>query len=212
MESSASSSKRQVHPSAKLGPAQKAAVDSESLKPTSSTSMSSVVPDGGSASNHESDSMGTPRPNWERKCSTIVFFNDDTDTDDNAAASPSKLKKKKKATKKRKVSGNLNCADDNRGATIQSIDINDSDLGTQTLNKSDPTTDLKHFFKKVLHEKGNNKGHVECICCSGLKTLSQMVKQHSTQRHHMQSKHAAKYCKWAKKNNFDSMLPADTKG
>ena len=49
---------------------------------------------------------------------------------------------------------------------IQDIDDVESDSSVpKVLNKSQPTTDTNHFFKKAPIIPGSNKGHTTCVCC-----------------------------------------------
>ncbi len=47
---------------------------------------------------------------------------------------------------------------------IQDIDESDSN-SPKVLNKSQPTADTNHFFKKAPRIPGSNKGRVTCNCC-----------------------------------------------
>ncbi len=49
---------------------------------------------------------------------------------------------------------------------VQEIDDGDSDTNKpQLLNKSQPTADIKHFFKKA-QAATRTKGRVSCVCCA----------------------------------------------
>jgi hypothetical protein len=49
---------------------------------------------------------------------------------------------------------------------IQEIVDVESDSSTpKVLNKSQPTADTKHFFKKAPRIPGSNKGRAFCVCC-----------------------------------------------
>ncbi|PPR05281.1 hypothetical protein CVT24_007885 [Panaeolus cyanescens] len=86
---------------------------------------------------------------------------------------------------------------------VQPIDISDDEGDVKPLNASNPIADIQHFFTDAPRE--NNKPRKFCNPCGGGKVLSA---EHTTLRRHMK-KHRGIYYKWAKDNNFDSMIPGD---
>ncbi|KAI9448728.1 hypothetical protein BJY52DRAFT_1193228 [Lactarius psammicola] len=102
-------------------------------------------------------------------------------------------------------------------ADISIISINDGgDLESEPLNKTHPTTDIKAFFTSVPLLPGQKKEYMKCnLCTQGLGGCAKQEKiltaEHSTLRRHAESKHAPIYRKWCESNNFDSMLPGDSK-
>ncbi|ESK81374.1 hat family dimerization domain-containing protein [Moniliophthora roreri MCA 2997] len=83
------------------------------------------------------------------------------------------------------------------------------------IERNNPTADLKHFFSSVynaLNTKGVMAPHWDCTICTKAKaSQTRFVKDPSTGRRHLESSHRGAYLKWCDENNFQSMLPKDSK-
>ncbi|PPQ87018.1 hypothetical protein CVT25_009072 [Psilocybe cyanescens] len=180
----------------------------DATSPEVSQSLPSVdVPDPDTS---ETEDM-IPRPNL-KKCRALVSDND-KDIIDNGnplrSTSPVSLpsemikrKKKKNKTKKRTSTDSNNHNTPQKPVNIQSIDDDcNSDAGQpKYLNKTKPTANIDNFFKPALNRTAG------CM-----KSNNSLVLEHTTLCWHMDARHSQMYQKWAKDNNFDSMLPSDTK-
>lgn len=85
----------------------------------------------------------------------------------------------------------------------------------ESLNKTDPTADIKTFFRALPQVPGQAKKRMSCIlCANGLGCVKQdkvLSYEHSTLRRHAASLHLRRYKRWCKENKFESMLPDDTR-
>ncbi|KAJ3011030.1 hypothetical protein NUW54_g2304 [Trametes sanguinea] len=74
--------------------------------------------------------------------------------------------------------------------------------------REEKTRDIDHFFGSVSTENG--KRVRACTICSKHKKVL-LVAEVTTLRRHLQALHEGRYRNWAEKNDFESMLPKDTK-
>lgn len=137
---------------------------------------------GGDASDHELGSTSDATiPNRKR----LIIHSDDDDDDDRPASPTStqqsenpRPKKKKKSKKRTSASiyliryfvitaDNLHFSvnDDAPSASVQSIDDVSNTEDAPKLNKTQPTADVDHFFKRAPQVKGAKKGRATCISC-----------------------------------------------
>jgi hypothetical protein len=66
------------------------------------------------------------------------------------------------------LTGKENDPDAGMHQDVHIQDIGDDDDGNgenNTLNKTQPIADIKHFFKKAPRISGSTKGRVLCVCC-----------------------------------------------
>ncbi|KAI9448717.1 hypothetical protein BJY52DRAFT_1193243 [Lactarius psammicola] len=170
-------------------------------EPLESTLASAISNNHDSSINHvdaQTPSNKRPRPHPLSRKTTIT--NDDPDLTDVPDDAP-KAKKTKAIVH----------------ADISIISIDDGgDLESEPLNKTHPTADIKAFFTSVPLLPGQKKEYMKCnSCVQGLGGCAKQEKiltaEHSTLRRHAESKHAPIYRKWCESNNFDSMLPGDSK-
>ncbi|KAH9013685.1 hypothetical protein EDB84DRAFT_1444172 [Lactarius hengduanensis] len=83
----------------------------------------------------------------------------------------------------------------------------------ERLNKTDPTADIKAFSLQYLAYQVKTQACMQCNP-QGLGCPKQdkiLTSEHSTLRRHAAALHAQRYRKWCSSNNFDSMLPRDSK-
>ncbi|KAF5337979.1 hypothetical protein D9758_014306 [Tetrapyrgos nigripes] len=112
--------------------------------------------------------------------------------------------KKKRRSKK---TGNESAAEDTAKNTAPELMVDlamsSSESEVDDKAKLSVTRDIDHFFRIVSLPGGKKKK--ECVLCR-----KRYVVNTSTCRRHMQSDHGGKYRKWARENNFISMLPEDS--
>ncbi|KAH9048196.1 hypothetical protein EDB84DRAFT_330541 [Lactarius hengduanensis] len=98
---------------------------------------------------------------------------------------------------------------------MHSSDVETMGIDGESLNKTDPTADIKTFFRALPQVPGQAKKRMSCILCAkGLGCVKQdkiLSYEHSTLRRHAASLHLRRYKRWCKENKFESMLPDDTK-
>ncbi|KAF8154639.1 hypothetical protein B0H34DRAFT_799400 [Crassisporium funariophilum] len=161
---------RAPHPSAKLNseniashqlPSHQTAIaNAQQKEKFSKNSPSGTAPkdnitstsSGGDASDHECGSTSdTTIPSQKRP---IIHSDDDNDDNDDHPTSPASTqqseepcpKKKKKKSKKRTSTSN----NDVPSASVQSIDDVSNTEEAPKLNKTQPTADVDHFFKRAV--------------------------------------------------------------
>ncbi|KAH9079317.1 hypothetical protein EDB83DRAFT_2341920 [Lactarius deliciosus] len=90
---------------------------------------------------------------------------------------------------------------------MHSSDVETMGIDGEPLNKTDPTADIKTFFRALPQVPGQAKKRMSCILCAkGLGCVKQdkfLSYEHSTLRRHAASLHS--------KIKFESMLPNDTR-